>query len=92
MTEIIQPLTEREAVPDGAVKIVDGMAVEQGGFIKILSTIQVMVAHASVASSEPKVELDSHADICVVGDNSLDINDHNRQVNVYNNKQKMATE
>ena len=27
-----------------------------------------MVAHASVVSSKPKVELDSHADKCVVGD------------------------
>ena len=42
-----------------------------------------MVAHASVASSKPKVELDSHADTCVVGDNCLVIHDHNRPVNVY---------
>ena len=38
-------------------------------FIKPLSIIQVTVAHASVASSKNKVELDSHADTYVVGDN-----------------------
>ena len=41
-----------------------------------------MVAHTSVASSKPEVELDSHADMCVVGDNCLIIDDHNRPVNV----------
>ena len=41
-----------------------------------------MVAHASIASSKPKVELDSHADICVLGDNGLVIHDHNRPFNV----------
>ena len=51
-----------------------------------------MVAHASVASSKPKVELDSHADMCVVGYNCLVIHDHNRPVNVYSMTQKMATE
>ena len=30
-----------------------------------------------------KVELDSHADTCVVGDNCLVFHDHNRPVNVY---------
>ena len=30
-----------------------------------------------------KVELDSHADTCVVGDNFLVIHDHNKAVNVY---------
>ena len=42
-----------------------------------------MVAHASVASSKPKVELDSHADTCVVGDNYLVVQDHNGPVYVY---------
>ena len=42
-----------------------------------------MVAHASAASSKPIVELDSHADMCVVGDNCFIIHDHNRPVNVY---------
>ena len=42
-----------------------------------------MVALASVASSKPKIELNSHADMCVVGDNCLVINDHNRPVHVY---------
>ena len=38
----------------------------------------VMVAHASVEISKLKVELDSHADTCVIGDNCLVIHDHNR--------------
>ena len=42
-----------------------------------------MVAHASVASSKPKVELDSNADTCVVGDNCLVVHHLNRPVNVY---------
>ena len=42
-----------------------------------------MGACASVANSKPKVELDSHADTCVVGDNCLVIHDHNKPVNVY---------
>ena len=41
------------------------------------------MAHASAASSKPKVELDSHTDTCEVGDNCLVIHDHNRPVNVY---------
>ena len=41
-----------------------------------------MVAHASVATSKPKVELDSHADMSVVGDNCLVIHNLNRPVNV----------
>ena len=45
--------------------------------------MQATVAHASVASSKPKAELNSHADSCVVGDNWLVIHDHDRPVNVY---------
>ena len=41
------------------------------------------MAHASVASSKPKVELDSHADTCAVGDNYSVIHDNDRPVNVY---------
>ena len=41
-----------------------------------------MVAHASVASGKPEVELESHADMCV-GDNCLVIQDHNSKNNVY---------
>ena len=48
-----------------------------------LSTVQIIMAHASVASSKSKVELDSHADMCVVGDNYLVIHDQNGSVNVY---------
>ena len=42
-----------------------------------------MVAHPSVAGSKHKVELNSHADMCVVGDNCLVFHDYNRPVNVY---------
>ena len=49
-------------------------------YAKPLSTINVMVSDASVASGKAKVELDSHADTCVVGDN---IHSHNRPANVY---------
>ena len=51
--------------------------------LKPLSTIQVTVIHASVASSKPKVVLDSYTDMCVVGNNCLVIHDNNRPVNVY---------
>ena len=47
-----------------------------------------MVAHASIASSKLKVESDSHADTCVVGNNCFIIHDHNRPVNVYSYNQK----
>ena len=43
-----------------------------------------MVAHASNASSKPKVKLDPHADTCVVCNKYLTIHEHNRPVNVYN--------
>ena len=52
-------------------------------FIKPLSIIWVTVAHASVASSKPKLELDSHADTWVVGGDCLVIHNHIRPVNVY---------
>ena len=57
-------------------------SVLRDSYVKPLSTIQIMVAHASVASSKPRVELDSDEDMCVVGDNCLVIHDHIRQVNV----------
>ena len=47
-----------------------------------------MVAHASVATSKPKIELDSHADMHIDGDKCLVIHDHNRPVNVYSYGQK----
>ena len=47
-----------------------------------------MVAHASDASSKPKVELDSHADTCALGDNCLVIHNHKKPVNVYINYHK----
>ena len=51
-----------------------------------------MVAHASVASSKPKVELDSHVDTGVVGDNCLVIHDITNQLMSTFTIQKMATE
>ena len=42
-----------------------------------------MMAYASVASSKPEVELDSHVDMCVVDDKCSVIHDHKRPVNVY---------
>ena len=41
------------------------------------------MVHASVASSKPKVELDSHVNTCVVGENCLAVHDQNRPVDVY---------
>ena len=55
----------------------------RNSYVKPLSTAAVMVAHASVESSKPKVELDSHAGTFEVGANCLVIHDHNRPVNVY---------
>ena len=51
-----------------------------------------MVAFASVASSKPKVELDSHAVTCNIGDNYLVINDHTLPVNITVMIQKMNIE
>ena len=51
-----------------------------------------MVAHASVASSKPKGELNSHVETCVVGCNGLVIHDHDRPINVYRCGPKMAME
>ena len=48
-----------------------------------LTTVHVMVAHASVASNKPQVELDLYLEKCVVGDNCLVLHDHNTSVNVY---------
>ena len=42
-----------------------------------------MVAHTSVASSKPKVDLHSQTDMCVAGDNCLVIHDHNRPVHIF---------
>ena len=54
-------------------------SVLRNSYVKLLNTIHNMVAHPSVASCKPKVELDSHTDMCVVGDNYLVIHDHNIQ-------------
>ena len=58
-------------------------SVLRDSYVNPLCTVHIMVAHASVASSKPKVELDLYADLCVVGDNCLVIHDHDRPVNVY---------
>ena len=46
-------------------------------YVKPLHMVHVMVAYPSVASSKLKIELDSHAGTCVVGDNYSVIYDHN---------------
>ena len=51
-----------------------------------------MMDHTLVAITKPKVELDSHADTCVVGDNCLSTLDHNRPVMSLVTIQMMATE
>ena len=40
-------------------------------------------AHTRLAIAKTKIDLDSHADTCVVGDHCLNVHDHNRPVNVY---------
>ena len=40
-------------------------------------------AHTSIAVVETKIELDTHAGTCVVGEHCLIVHDHNRPVNVY---------
>ena len=43
--------------------------LKEGRAIEPLTIVHVTVAQASVASSKPKVMLDSHKDIFEVGDN-----------------------
>ena len=50
------------------------------------------MAHALVTSSEPEVELESHAHMCVVGDNCLVIHDNKKPVMSTVIIQEMATE
>ena len=52
-------------------------------YVEPLSTIHVMISHASDANSKCKVELVSYADTCVVGENCIVIHDHNWLVHVY---------
>ena len=42
-----------------------------------------MSAHISITVVKTKIELDSHADTCVLGDRGLIVNDCIRPVNVY---------
>ena len=57
-------------------------SVLRDNHLKPLSTVWIMVAHASIANSKPKVELDSHADMCS-SNNCLVIHNPNRPVNIY---------
>ena len=57
-------------------------------YVKSLSSVFVTMAPASITSSKPKVELYSHADEYVVGDNYLVVHDNNRPVDVYTYDQK----
>ena len=57
-------------------------------YVQHLTIVQVTEVHTSIASSKPKVELDSHADTVIVGDNCSVIHDLNRPVNVYRYDQK----
>ena len=41
--------------------------------------------------SQSKIELDSHSDTCVVGDQCLVVHDHNRPVNVYGRDPKAGS-
>ena len=63
-------------------------SVPTNSYLKPQSTICVTVAHASITSNKSKVELDSHTDMCVVGDNCFVIHDHNRPVNIYSEDPK----
>ena len=47
-----------------------------------VQTVQ-LCAQNSLAIVETIIELDSHADTCVVGDHFLVVHDHNRPVNVF---------
>ena len=42
-----------------------------------------LIAHTSLTVVKTKIELDSHADTCILGDNCLIVHNHNRPVNVY---------
>ena len=46
------------------------------------------MTHSSVASSKPELELDSHADTCVVGDKCFIIHKHDMPINIYSHDQK----
>ena len=51
-------------------------------YVKPLTTICVTVGKAKVTSKRFEIELDSHADTYVVGDNCLVVHDHDIPVNV----------
>ena len=57
--------------------------------------ISVQTVHFSAPNSLPvvetKIKLDSHADICVVGDHCLVVGDHNRPVNVFRYNPKVGS-
>ena len=82
-----------EAEPDRAMQTFCSQLSElRDDFIKPLTIVHVMVAHASVASSKSKVELELHTDTCLVGNNCLVLHDNNNNYsydssNVYRNVQ-----
>ena len=45
-------------------------------------------AYISLPAVETKIELDTHADTCVVGDHCLIVHDHNKPVSIYINDLK----
>ena len=47
-----------------------------------MQTVQLS-AQNSIAVVETKIEVDTHEDTCVVGDQCLAVYDHNRPVNVF---------
>ena len=55
----------------------------RASYVQPLTTLRITLTHASVASSKPKVELNSLADTCLVSNICLVILHHNRPVNVY---------
>ena len=52
-----------------------------------MQTVHLSV-HTNIAVVKTKIELDSNADTCAVGDHCLIVHDHNRPVNVYRNNPK----
>ena len=58
------------------------------GACELLRTVKS--ANSKSCTNEIRIELDSHADNCVVGSNVLIIHDHERLVDVYGYNQKVG--
>ena len=50
-----------------------------------------LVAKTSIIVVKTKIEVDSHADTCVVGDNCQIVDNHNKPVNVYGHNPKAGS-